>query len=231
MTREVVYMAAKLGEKISQRCTATPAVVFNRARPNYEGHCQVDARSAQLWLDGEHLPFLLVGTRHLIPHAERTGSQRPVVNRSEQVTADTEEVLHESVYREKPLRVRGGFESTHLSLALARRLMRDLRSIVLVLPGVANDGRHDRAVGRRIAAQLVRDQTVGRPALSFQDLAKEAHRGPAVAPRLDQDVEEVAVLVDGPPEILSSATHAAGGPSPPLRTRAFVEWDAVTCAR
>ena len=73
--------------------------------------------------------------------AERTGSQRPVVNRSEQVTADTEEVLHEAVYREKPLRVRGGFESTHLPLALARRLMRDLRSIVLVLPGAVNDGR------------------------------------------------------------------------------------------
>ena len=158
-----------------------------------------------MWLGGELLPSLLIGTRHLIPHAARTGSQRPVVNRSEQVTADTEEVLHESVYREKPLRVRGGCESTHLPLALARRMMRDLRSIVLVLPGAVNDGRHDRAVGRRIAAQLVRDQTVGRPALSFQDLAKEAHGGPAIAARLDQDVEEVAVLVDGPPEILSSA--------------------------
>ena len=176
-----------------------------RCLQNEKWHCQVNERSAQLWLDGELLPSLLIGTRHLIPHAERTGSQRPVVNRSEQVTADTEEVLHESVYREKPLRVRGGFESTHLPLALARRLMRDLRSIVLVLPGAVNDGRHDRGVGRRIAAQLVRDQTVGRPALSFQDLTKEAHRGPAVAPRLDQDVEEVAVLVDGPPEILSSA--------------------------
>ena len=122
--------------------------------------------------------LILVGTRHLIPHAERTGSQRPVVNRSEQVTADTEEVLHESVHREKPLRVRGGFESTHLPLALARRLMRDFRSIVLVLPGAVNDGRHDRAVGGRIAAQLVRDQTVGRPALSFQDRAKEVPEGP-----------------------------------------------------
>ena len=86
-------------------------------------HCQVNERSAQLWLDGELLPSLSAGTRHLIPHAERTGSQRPVVNRSEQVTADTEEVLHESVHREKPLRVRGGFEPAHLSLALSRRLM------------------------------------------------------------------------------------------------------------
>ena len=103
---------------------------------------EVNERSAQLRLDGELPSSLLIGTRHLIPHAERTGSQRPVVNRSEQVTADTEEVLHEAVDREKPLRVRGGFESTHLPLALARRVMRDLRSIVLVLPGDVHDGRH-----------------------------------------------------------------------------------------
>ena len=63
------------------------------------------------------------------------------------------------------------------------------------------------AVGRRIAAQLVRDQTVGRPALSSQDLAKEAHRGPAVAARLDQDVEEVTVLVDPGPCESSIASY------------------------
>jgi len=39
----------------------------------------------------------------------------------------------------------------------------------------------------------------------FQHLAKEAHGGSAIAARLDQDVEEVAVLVHGPPQILLSA--------------------------
>ena len=44
--------------------------------------------------------------------------------------ADPEEIQYESVYREKPLRVRGGLEPAHLSLALPRRLMRDLRCVL-----------------------------------------------------------------------------------------------------
>ena len=53
-----------------------------------------------------------------------------MVNSSEQVTADTEEAEHKTMHREKPLRVRGGFEPAHLSHALSRRLVRDLRPIV-----------------------------------------------------------------------------------------------------
>ena len=40
------------------------------------------------------------------------------------MSPDPEEIQHESVDREKPLRVRDGFEPAHLSLALSRRLMR-----------------------------------------------------------------------------------------------------------
>ena len=89
----------------------------------------------------------------------------------------TKEILHESVDREKPLRVRGRFEPAHLSLALSRRLMRDLRSVVLVLPRAVNYRRHHGAVRRGVATQLVRDQAAWRPALSFQYLAKD---GPLV---------------------------------------------------
>ena len=42
------------------------------------------------------------------------------------MSPDPEEIQHESVDREKPLRVHGGFEPAHLSLALSRRLMRTL---------------------------------------------------------------------------------------------------------
>ncbi len=65
-----------------------------------------------------------------------------MVNGSEQVTAHSEEIQHEAVDREKPLRVRGGFEPAHLSFALPRGLMRDLRAIVFVLPGAVDHGRH-----------------------------------------------------------------------------------------
>ncbi len=121
------------------------------------------------------------------------------------MSANPEEIQYESVYREKLLRVPGGCEPAHLSLALPRRLMRDLRSVVLVLPSAVHHGPKDGTVSRRVAAQLVRDETARRSALSFQHLAKEAHSCSAVAARLDQDVEEVAVLVYGPPQIMPAA--------------------------
>ena len=61
-----------------------------------------------------------------------------MVSSSEQVAAKPKEILHESVHWEKPLSVRGGREPAHLSLALPRGLMRDLRPIVFVLPGAVN---------------------------------------------------------------------------------------------
>ena len=93
-----------------------------------------------------------------MPHMERARSQQAVVGSPQQVTSDTKEILHESVHRQEALRVRGGFEPSHLPLALPRRLMRGLRSIVLVSGGAVNNRRHGRAVGSRIAAKLVRDQ-------------------------------------------------------------------------
>ena len=79
--------------------------------------------------------------------------------------------------------------------------MRDLRPVVLVLPRAVWDRRHHGAVRRRVAPQLVRDQPARQPALSLQHLAEESYGRSAIASRLDEDVEEVAVLVDGPPEI------------------------------
>ena len=124
-----------------------------------------------------------------------------MVDGSHQMTAGAKEILHESVHREKSVRLCRGLEPPHLPLALSRRLMRDLGSIVLVLPRAVWDGWHHGAVRRRIAPQFVRDQAVGQPALSLQHLAEESYGRPAIASRLDEDVEEVAVLVHGSPEI------------------------------
>ncbi len=120
------------------------------------------------------------------------------------MSADPKEIQHESVYREKLLCVSGGFEPAHLSLTLSRRLMRDLRAVVFVPLSAVRHGRHHGPVRRGVAPQFVRDQTVGRPTLSFQHFAKEAHGCVAIAARLDQYVEEVTVLVHGPPQKLSS---------------------------
>jgi hypothetical protein len=94
------------------------------------------------------------------------------------VTADAKEILHESGHREKPLRVLGGCEPAHQSLALARRLMRDLRSDVFVRLRAVHHGRHH---------------------------GKEPRGRLAITPGLDEDVDEVTILVNRSPEIPTSA--------------------------
>ena len=85
------------------------------------------------------LAQISAGAGHLIPNTEGTRSRHAMGDGAQQVTSDTKEIEHESVHRQEALRVRGGFEPSHLPLALPRRLMRDLRSIVLVLPGAVHN--------------------------------------------------------------------------------------------
>ena len=66
-----------------------------------------------------------------------------------------------------------------------------------------HDGRHRGAVRRGVAAELVRDQPTRRPTLSLQQCAKDACGRPAIASRLHEDVDDVAVFVHRAPEILS----------------------------
>ena len=80
--------------------------------------------------------------------------------------------------------------------------MRDFRAIVFVLLGTVDHGRHHGTVRRRVAAQLVCDQPARLAALAFQQLPEEPCGRPPIAPRLHENVEDVAVLVHGTPQIL-----------------------------
>ncbi len=121
---------------------------------------------------------------------------------SQQVTPDAEEVLDESVHGQESLGLTRRFEPSHLSLSLPCRLVGDLGSVVCVLVGAVDDGWHDTPMRRRVASQLVGDQPPRHAALTLQQLAKKTFRSPAVPTRLDEDVDDVAVLIDGTPEIL-----------------------------
>jgi hypothetical protein len=125
----------------------------------------------------------------------------------QEVAADPEQILDGSVHREKPLRVGRGFEPAHLTLPLPRRLMRDFRPIVRVLVGAVHHRRHHGAAGRWVAAQCVGDQSSRDTALSFQQLPEETEGRQPIAALLDENVDRVAVLVDGPPQILLPPHH------------------------
>jgi hypothetical protein len=118
------------------------------------------------------------------------------------VTPHAKEIPDKSVHRQESRRVFGGLEPSHLSLALAGRLMGHFRSVVLVLSGAVNNRGQDGAVSGRIAAELVRDESSRDTALPSQELTKEALGRTPISPGLDEDVDHITVLVDSPPEIL-----------------------------
>ena len=62
--------------------------------------------------------------------------------------------------------------------------------------------RHDRPDCRTVTLQLVCDQAKRNLCLTLQEFAKETFRRTTVAPRLDEDVDHVSVLIHGTPEIL-----------------------------
>src|SRR6201987_1217911 len=62
------------------------------------------------------------------------------------------------------------------------------------------DPRHGLPLGRGVALQLVGDEHTRCAALLLEELAEHAFGGLLVAPALDENIENEAVLVDGTPE-------------------------------
>ena len=62
------------------------------------------------------------------------------------VSPDPKQIQHDTGDRQEALRVPDGGETAHLALAVVRRLVRGFGTIVLVLLGAVDDGRHERAL-------------------------------------------------------------------------------------
>ena len=58
-----------------------------------------------------------------------------------------------------------------------------------------------RPTGSVIAPQLVGDQQFGSEVLLLEQLAHQSQRRPSVAPTLNQHVEDLALVIDGTPQI------------------------------
>ena len=81
-----------------------------------------------------------------------------MVSRPQEVSTNSEEILHDTVNRREPLELSGRLETPHLALTLSGRLMGGLRAVVRVLIGAVKHRWHHRATGGRVAAQLVGNQ-------------------------------------------------------------------------
>ena len=66
-----------------------------------------------------------------------------------------------------------------------------------------DDRRHDDPVRGAVAPEAIGDEAMRDPAAPLEQLAKEPRGGVAIPARLEQDVDDLAVLVDDPLEILT----------------------------
>lgn len=107
--------------------------------------------------------------------------------------------------RQKPWHLPPRLEPLDDPFSSSGRLVGILRPVVeaVVLPVL--DPGHDLTPGRSVAAELVGDQHARRSALLLQELAEQAFGGLLVAPALDEDIENKALLVDRAPEPVQAA--------------------------
>src|SRR5271154_6502903 len=84
--------------------------------------------------------------------------------------------------------------------------MRILGAVVLPPPALMAGANPKIMRGGSIRAQIVRDQSIGDEPAFLQEFAHQFHRGMLVSLALDQHVNDLALGVDGAPQI----DHAAG---------------------
>ena len=120
------------------------------------------------------------------------------------MAAPIEQVQYGHLNTEHPLCVSGRPKSQHRPLSDSGAAVRCFDSIVCVLRRIVRDTCYLRPMRDAIAAQLVRDKPIRRPLLRFEQLPDKPCGCSPVAPSLHQDIEKVAVLVDGAPQLLTS---------------------------
>ena len=83
----------------------------------------------------------------------------------------------------------------------------DFGPVVGVAGGVVDHRRHDDPVRGAVAPEAIGDEAVRDTAAPLEQLAKEPRGGVAIPAGLEQDVDDLAILVDGSPEILTPAAN------------------------
>ena len=125
------------------------------------------------------------------------------------MTLQVEGVVNRSVHAEEALGRSRRLEPLELALASSHCLMRVFCPIVIPQPLLMRTGKPETPERRGVGAQLVGDQQFGREALLLEQLAHQPQRRPSVASTLNQHVEDLALVVDGTPQIhpLTSDPH------------------------
>ncbi len=95
----------------------------------------------------------------------------------QEVSADTKEILDQSVHRTESLCLSRGYEPSHRALSLPGGLMRDFSPVVRLWAVVLNQRWHDASGRSGIAPEFVRHESPEFASLTFQWCMEEAVRG------------------------------------------------------
>jgi hypothetical protein len=108
---------------------------------------------------------------------------------------------------EEALRVPGGLKPLQAPLALAGRLVGVLRAVIEVAVLAMFHPRENLPLRRPVAFELVGDEHAGHVCEPLEEFAEEFLGGLLVAPTLHEDIEDVAVLIHGSPEVMRFAIN------------------------
>ena len=121
------------------------------------------------------------------------------MTRCYQVAAQVEEVRDSGVHADESLCLNHGLEPSHPPLSYPGRLMRQLGPIVRVPTGIVRSVRQQLAAGHRITSQLVRHYSSWLTTEAPEQVPEEAFGRCRVPSLLEQYVDDLTVLGDGPP--------------------------------
>ncbi len=121
------------------------------------------------------------------------------------MATEAKQILSESIQSQKPLSLSRREKPTHVTFSLASRFVGDFGSVVRIdMVDVIHRG-HDRPMSRIIAAKFVGDYPPRFPTLTFEQAVEKPFRGTLIAAALHQHINDIAVLINGTPEILALA--------------------------
>jgi hypothetical protein len=144
----------------------------------------------------------------IAPGIESAIAGHTILTGGKTVPAKLEVVVDRSVNREKLLGLPDRLEPLHVAFPSSGRLVRDFTAIVEVPALPMFNTRQDLASGSPIGSKFIGHNDSGHVAQALEQLAKETLGGLLVAAALNQHVEHVAMLIDGPPEIVQFASDA-----------------------
>jgi len=106
---------------------------------------------------------------------------------------------------EEPRRVARGLQPLHVPLPLVGGLVGVLGTVIEIAVLAVCHSWEQFPFGGPVALQFSGDEHPRHVRQAFEQLAKELLRGLLVSPALHQDVEPMALLINGPPQVVTFA--------------------------